>query len=126
MASNKEMEQKEREFAQIPIQPPAVVEVDEERRYISVTESACELLGYSRQELLGKTIDEISAPSGAHVPPMFYRFREDQGMDGIFALRRKSGEIVWIRFESSVSGGRNIATWTHYEPWSPVSALSEH
>ncbi len=109
----------------IPITPPAVVEVDSERRYIAVSESACRLLGYTREELLGKTIDEISAPSGAHVRAMFDKFIDDHSMNGIFALRKKTGEIIWIRFESSLKHGRSIATWTHYEPASPEPAPDE-
>jgi PAS domain S-box-containing protein len=99
----------------IPLEPPAVVEVDSDRRYIAVNDSACTLLGYTRDELLQKTIDEISAPSGAHVPIMFDRFKDDKQMSGLFALRRKDGQIVWVRFESSSQDGRNVATWTHYK-----------
>lgn len=99
----------------IPITPPGVVEVDSHRCYIAVNEAACRLLGYRRDELVGKTIDEISAPSGAHVPAMFHKFKSDGSMKGVFALRRKSGEIIWIRYESSIKEGRNIAIWTHYE-----------
>ncbi len=55
----------------IPVLPPAQVEVDSSRRYIAVNDSACELLGYSRQELLNLRIDDISFPSGAHVGSMF-------------------------------------------------------
>jgi PAS domain S-box-containing protein len=101
----------------IPLLPPAEVEVDENRRYVSVNDAACELLGYSREELLKMRIDDISFPSGAHVKPMYSQFVEDGGMRGIFALRRKSGEIIWVRFQARVAGGRSIATWTHYEAW---------
>lgn len=101
----------------IPVLPPAQVEVDSSRRYIAVNDSACELLGYSRQELLNLRIDDISFPSGAHVGSMFYQFEKDGAMKGIFALRRKSGEAIWIRFTSEVTEGRALATWTHYEVW---------
>lgn len=64
-------------------------------------------------------IDDISFPSGAHVRPMFSQFVEDGSMRGIFALKRKSGEIIWVRFQSKVVNGRSLATWTHYEAWEP-------
>lgn len=99
------------------IVPPAQVEVDADRRYISVNDAACELLGYTRQELLNLKIDDISVPSAAHVAPMYSQFLQDGSMKGIFALRRKSGEIIRIRFESQRVEGRSIATWTHYEVW---------
>jgi PAS domain S-box-containing protein len=101
----------------IPISPPAHVEVDSNRRYIFVSDAACELLGYTREELMQRRIDDISFPSGAHVRPMYHRFLKDGKMRGIFALQRKSGEVIRVRFESKVSRGRSLATWTHYEVW---------
>ena len=98
-----------------PIDPPAVVEVDEDRRYIHVNESACQLLGYSREELLSMRIDDLSFPSGAHVTPMFENYVSEGGMQGIFALRHKHGEILWIRFQAKIEGKRMIARWTDYE-----------
>src|ERR1700758_3781226 len=97
-----------------PIIPPAEVEADGSRRYLAVNDAACELLGYSREELLTKTIDDISYPSGAHVDALFQRFQKDGSMNGIFALRRKSGEGIMVRFQSKVVKGRLLATWTHY------------
>jgi PAS domain S-box-containing protein len=101
----------------IPLTPPARVEVDSHRHYISVNDSACELLGYTRQELLALRIDDISFPSGAHTKPMFTQFLKDGKMRGIFALRRKNGQVIRIRFESEQTDGRSLATWTHYEVW---------
>lgn len=101
----------------LPVSPPAEVEVDATRRYTAVNDSACKLLGYTREELLAMRIEDISYPSGAHVKPMYAQFVEDGSMRGIFALRRKSGEIIWVRFQSRMVGGRSFATWTHYEVW---------
>lgn len=101
----------------IPITPAAEVEVDSGRRYIFVSDSACELLGYTRDELLHLKIDDISFPSGAHVPLMFEQYVKDGTMHGIFALQRKSGEVLRIRFTSERREGRLHATWTHYEIW---------
>lgn len=101
----------------IPVTPPAQVEVDSSRRYISVNDSACALLGYARQELLNLRIDDVSFPTGAHVVPMFEQYVRDGKMRGIFALQRKNGEVLRVRFESETGTGRLIATWTHYEVW---------
>lgn len=98
----------------ISINPSAVVEVDAERRYISANDSACELLGYTKEELLSLKIDDLAAPSCAHVSAMFENYLERGSMRGIFALKRKDGTPVIIRFESEVREGRFLATWTHY------------
>jgi PAS domain S-box-containing protein len=99
-----------------PIEPPAQVEVNEERKYVQVNDSACSLLGYSRDELLKMRIDDVSYPSGAHVSPMFEHYRTEGGMKGVFAVKTKGGEVLWIRYESAVEDGRLIARWTEYEP----------
>jgi hypothetical protein len=51
------------------------------------------------------------------VGPMYQQFVRDGKMRGIFALRRKSGEVIRIRFESDLTSGRSVAIWTHYEVW---------
>ena len=97
----------------VPVQPPAEVEVDENRCYIDVNDAACELLGYSREELLKMRIEDISYPSGAHVKPMYSQYLEDGSMRGIFALRRKSGEIIWVRSAKLVNGhSRSVSRTT--------------
>jgi PAS domain S-box-containing protein len=101
----------------IPVTPPALVEVDSSRRYVSVNDSACDLLGYTRQEMLNLRIDDVSFPTGAHVAPMYQQFVKNGRMQGIFALKRKSGEVLRIQFESEQIDGRSRATWTHYEVW---------
>ena len=98
-----------------PINPPAIVEVDQDRRYINVNESACQLLGYSRDELLAMRIDDLSFPSGAHVDPMFENYLSEGAMHGIFALRHKNGQILWIRFQAKIEDQHMIAQWTEYE-----------
>lgn len=99
-----------------PIDPPAQVEVNEQRKYVQVNDSACNLLGYSRDELLKMRIDDVSYPSGAHVTPMFEHYTTAGGMKGVFAVKTKGGEVLWIRYESAVEDGRLIARWTEYEP----------
>lgn len=104
----------------IPLEPQPKVEADSDRHYVAVNDAACELLGYSRNELLQMKIDDISFPSGAHARPMYDQFMEDGSMRGVFALRRKTGEAIWIRFTATNMDGRFLATWTHYEPWDPA------
>src|SRR5579862_1466027 len=113
----------------LPISPPAQVEVDSQRRYIAVNDAACELLGYSRDELLNMRIDDISFPSGAHVDAVYERYLTKGTLEGVFALRRKNGEVIWVRYTSEVKDGRFTAIWTEYEPWetrrtSPVRAAT--
>lgn len=41
--------------------PAAVFVADENRRYVAVNRAACELLGYSREELLALRVDDVAA-----------------------------------------------------------------
>lgn len=100
----------------IPLTPPAILEVDQNRKYIAVNDAACALLGYSREELLTMSIEQISYPSGAHVSPMFDHYQDVGAMKGIFAVKKKNGEILWIRYQADTSDGRMVSRWTEYEP----------
>lgn len=90
-----------------------VVFVDENRRYIEMTDGVCELVGYTREELLQMKIDDLAAPSQTkHVAPLFERYVKDKGMDGTFELKNKSGNLVPIRYHSRVfPDGCMVASW---------------
>jgi PAS domain S-box-containing protein len=90
-----------------------VVFVDSSRRYLEVTDGVCELLGYSRAELLRMTIDEVSAPGlRKSVPKLFRRYVQDGHMEGEFVLRRRDGCPVTVHYVSSVlADGCMAARW---------------
>ncbi len=95
-----------------------VVFVDADRRYVEVTDGVCELLGYSRSELLGKTIDEITAPEiREQVPRLFHRYRERGHLEGEFVLRRRDGTRLVIHYVSTVLPDGCMAA-----RWEPLAA----
>jgi len=87
--------------------------VDAKRRYVAVTDGVCKLLGYSREELLRKSIDEISAPElRATVPETFNQYVTQGGMEGTFALLSKDGRRVSIAYRARVfPDGCMVAQW---------------
>jgi PAS domain S-box-containing protein len=87
--------------------------VDENRHYIDVTDGVCELLGYSRSELRGMRIDDLTAPDLAdQVTPLFDQYLEQKGLQGEFVLLAKNGERVPIRYSSRVfDDGCLVARW---------------
>jgi PAS domain S-box-containing protein len=92
---------------------PYVVVVDRERRYVEVTDAVCELLGYTREQMLAMRIDDISAPSGAHAPAMFDKFVNDGKMRGWYLLKDSAGREVHIDFVAeALPDGRYRAEWT--------------
>jgi len=90
-----------------------VVFVDANRRYVEVTDGVCRLLGYSREELLTKTIDDIAAPELR--PQVSETFREyvSQGeLEGNYSIVAKDGSRIPIRYQAKVyPDGCYVARW---------------
>jgi PAS domain S-box-containing protein len=99
-----------------------VVFVDANRRYVEVTDGVCRLLGYSREELLARTIDDIAAPElRAQVPETFRQYITQGGMGGHYSLLAKDGRRIPIRYQSKVyPDGCRVARW---EPLNPETEL---
>jgi len=95
-----------------------VVFVDRNRRYVEVTDSVCQLLGYSRQELLSMTIDDVAAPElRSNVPETFRQYVAEGGLEGQYCLLAKRGKRIPIHYQSKVyPDGCMVARW---EPVSP-------
>jgi len=62
-----------------------VVFADANRRYTDCSEAVCRLLGYSRQELMRITIDDVSY--SADVSKRFEQFVRQGAQDGEFVLK---------------------------------------
>lgn len=97
-----------------------VVFVDSDRRYVEVTDGVCQLLGYSREELLAKTIDDITAPElRGLVPETFRQYVNHGGLEGQHSLLGKDGRRIPIRYQAKVyPDGCRVARW---EPLLPQS-----
>ncbi|MFL6439652.1 MAG: PAS domain-containing protein [Terriglobales bacterium] len=90
-----------------------VVVVDKDRHYTFVSDGVCELLGYSRAELIGRQIEEISLERRPkEVEAQFQEFVKDGTMEGEFTLRRRSGEPIRIWYSARVQpDGCLMAVW---------------
>lgn len=90
-----------------------VVFVNANRRYVEVTDGVCQLLGYSREELLTKTIDDIAAPElRAQVSETFGEYVRQGEMEGNYNLLAKDGSRIPIRYQSKVyPDGCYVARW---------------
>lgn len=73
--------------------PAAVFVADENRRYVAVNRTACELLGYTREELLALGVDDVA--EGA---PGWQEMVEGGATLGTAHLRRKDGSTVTFRY----------------------------
>ena len=73
--------------------PAAVFVADENRKYVAVNQAACEMLGYTREELLSLRVDDVADSNG--------RWEEMQvggEVRGTIDVRRKDGTTVPFRY----------------------------
>ena len=79
--------------------PIAVFVFDDEGRYLTVNEFACELLGYERSDLLSRCIGELTAlPTEAAIES--YLVAVKTGAESTTAVRHADGSILDLRFRA--------------------------
>jgi len=83
----------------------AILVADENMRYLAASDAACDLLGYSREELLSLTVPELVVESNAS--ELYDAFMRDRGQRGTITLRCKNGAHLRATYdarETQVSG----------------------
>ncbi len=88
------------------------VYVDQERRYIHISDKVCDLLGRGRDEILGMRIEDVAYPGTANVPDLFQDYLQTGIQRGLFTLRHKNGAPVLIRYKAQVlTDGCMVSEW---------------
>jgi PAS domain S-box-containing protein len=94
-----------------------VVFVDSSRRYLDCTEAICALLGYTREEILRMTVEDISYNVN-EVPQLFAQYLKAGAMEGEYVLRHKDGTPIPIHYRAFVfRDGCNAAIWKPAKDW---------
>jgi PAS domain S-box-containing protein len=79
--------------------PVAVFVADDDGRYLAVNAYACELLGYTRSELLDLRVDEVAVDPDAEVN--FSEMRRKGSRAGFTRLRHSDGSELEMHFRAS-------------------------
>src|SRR5580693_8047074 len=79
-------------------EPEFVTLVDSDRRYVEVSESFCQLVGYRREELIGRRYDELTAPDTSDIEGVFALFSRLGYMQGLWVLVTRRGTRVLVRY----------------------------
>jgi PAS domain S-box-containing protein len=87
---------------QFHVAPEFTTVVDTSRRYVEVSDTFCELVGYRREDLIGKTYDEVSAPSTNDIPTVYRLFIKNGYMHGLWMLVHRRGTPIIVKYESWV------------------------
>jgi PAS domain S-box-containing protein len=93
----------------IDLAPAAVLVADEHGKYVAVNRFACEMLGYTRAELLSLRVHDVSAEP--EVEAHYDQFLKDRRAEGLSAVRRKDGSTFDFRYRA---GETTIAGLTYY------------
>jgi PAS domain S-box-containing protein len=79
-----------------------LVMVTKDRKFDEVSDSFCKLLGYRRDELVGKKYDDFTAPMTNDIPVVLELFIKSGYMHGIWVLVHRRGTKILVRYESWV------------------------
>jgi PAS domain S-box-containing protein len=80
--------------------PDYTVVVDFDRKYTDVSDGFCKLLGYSREELIGKRYDDVTAPRTNDIPIVFELFMKSGYMHGVWIFVHRAGTRILVRYEA--------------------------
>jgi PAS domain-containing protein len=94
-----------------------VVFTNSSREIVDCTEGVCRLLGYQREELMKRTIDDVSFQSD-QISKLFAEYLRRGQLDGEYVLRHQSGTPVPIRYRAFVfPDGCMAAIWEPINDW---------
>ena len=86
--------------SQSKVKPDYTTVVDSDRRFVEVSDSFCKLVGYQREDLIGRRYDELSAPNTNDIPVIFDLFMKLRYMHGLWMLVSRNGARILVRYES--------------------------
>ncbi len=90
----------ELEAAQFEVEPQYITVVDRDRKYVEVSDSFCQLVGYQREELVGMRYDDLTAPNTNDIPTVFGLFQKLGYMHGLWLLVSREGTRILVRYEA--------------------------
>jgi len=79
--------------------PALVFVADDEMRYLAVNNTACEVLGYTRQELLSLRVTDVAV--SADDDALYQEMLSARSQQGDLELRTKDGDLLPFVYEAS-------------------------
>ncbi len=85
---------------QFEVKPHYVTVVDSDRKYVEVSDSFCQLVGYQREVLIGKRCDDLTAPDTCDIPTVLGLFQKLGYMHGLWLFVSREGTRILVRYEA--------------------------
>ncbi len=85
-----------------PVQPEYITVVNPRRKFVDVSTPFCKLLGYTREELIGRSYDEFTVPRTNDISLILELFLQTRHMNGIWVFAHRSGTKLLVRYESFI------------------------
>jgi PAS domain S-box-containing protein len=103
------MKSQQKEFFEgVHVAPTYTAVVDRDRKYVDVSESFCELVGYKPEELIGTRYDRITAHNSADIPMTHRLFFRLGYMHGLWMFVHRSGYRILTRYEAWLRPDKNV------------------
>jgi PAS domain S-box-containing protein len=90
------------------VTPAYTTVVDKDRKYIEVSETFCELVGYERKDLIGRHYDLLTAPEAADIETTYNLFERSGYFHGLWMLVHRTGYRILVLYESWLRADSNI------------------
>jgi PAS domain S-box-containing protein len=90
------------------VPPTYTTVVDQNRKFVEVSESFCRLVGYKIEELMGTRYDDLTALNTADIPMTYNLFSRLGYMHGLWMLVHRTGYRILIRYEARLRPDTNI------------------
>jgi PAS domain S-box-containing protein len=78
--------------------------LDHQRHWIQVSSALAELLGYSPEELVGKTAAELLPPGVKDRPNLFLQLLQEHSLEAELLLCNRNGQAIAIQTKARVLG----------------------
>ena len=90
------------------VPPTYTTVVDQDRKYVHVSENFSELVGYKIEELIGMRYDHLTVPNTADIAMTYTLFSRLGYMHGLWMLNHRTGYRILIRYEAWLRPDKNI------------------
>jgi PAS domain S-box-containing protein len=82
--------------------------VDQNRKYVEVSDKFCKLVGYKAEELIGTPYDHLTVPNTAEILTTYNLLMQLGYIHGLWMLAHRTGYRIVIRYEAWLRPDANI------------------